>query len=124
MTARRTSVGHVGRASDKRGHEAMSAHTPVPWTAGFHGLTVDAVHPVRNDATGTTPLAFTTGYFGLEQQEANTAFIVRACNAHDDLVAALRAVVACGALDRSGADANTANALAVARAAIRKATEG
>jgi hypothetical protein len=89
----------------------MSKHTPGPWTAGIHGLTVDAVHPVRNDATGTTPVAFISGYFG-EAQEANARLIAAA----PELLAALEAVM-------THAEAENAD-FSRAYAAIAKAKEG
>lgn len=74
----------------------MSArHTPTPWhihrkaDASENDLPWIAGHMGR-------PLAFITHETilreDLERANANAAFIVRACNAHDELVAALKLV--------------------------------
>jgi hypothetical protein len=65
----------------------MSAHTPTPWqvegsiyehmAAGIRGGSNRAIAQVWKGPRG----------------HANAEFIVRACNAHDDLVAALKAIV-------------------------------
>lgn len=56
-------------------------HTPTPWqTCGFENLTV-------NDSSGNTILACPGSSTGtLVEMKANAQFIVRACNAHEELV--------------------------------------
>ena len=55
-------------------------HTPTPWLADSSGL-----------RAGVGPILFMTtgGYTGRSTAKANAAFIVRACNAHEELVTAL-----------------------------------
>jgi hypothetical protein len=77
-------------ASTKQTGAEMSAqHTALPWHAEE---TEDGIWTIR--APGEPPiisfqLAKLSGR-NLPNMEANAAFIVRACNAHDDLVRALR----------------------------------
>lgn len=61
---------------------AEREHTPTPWKASGNAVFRDG-HCLA--MTGTD-------IWMPEVEEANAAFIVRACNAHDDLVAALEAV--------------------------------
>lgn len=69
------------------------AATPLPWFSDELWLTVDAVHPVRNDASGKTPLAFIAGYFGdNKQQVANAAFIAAARSAVPNMIRELEAL--------------------------------
>lgn len=93
-----------------------STHTPGPWL----------VVGTPRDHEGDAYVAIQTpaGAFDLiapgvmrDRHAANARLIAAA----PDLLAALRACVACGALERSGADANAANAAVRARAAIAKA---
>lgn len=51
-------------------------HTPLPWVCQGNIVTKD----------GNT-IARTPAYRPADEETANAAFIVRACNAHDDLVA-------------------------------------
>jgi hypothetical protein len=52
----------------------IAAHTPTPWRIGIAGRVLGG--------DGLSVVSF--------NRKANAAFIVRAVNAHDDLVAALR----------------------------------
>jgi hypothetical protein len=63
----------------------VAAHTPGPWHIG-----VREAEKVIYDAHGWA-VANCTMYQGQDSPEpkANADFIVRACNAHDDLLAAL-----------------------------------
>lgn len=99
-------------------------HTPTPWALDdgrqrqqdiIDRLTEDLPHPDRhwtaigiNDADGFAEnLAYA--------HPINAPFIVRACNAHDELVTALEAIIACeprAAFNRMAA---------IARAALAKA---
>lgn len=71
--------------------KATAQHTPTPWV---HDPVLPA-HVYSDDATGSI-VATCTGFSFAPRPEAekraNAAFIVRACNAHDELVAALRMV--------------------------------
>jgi hypothetical protein len=62
-------------------------HTPTPFRVGPIGTEVLAddfvIAFVKGDNTDTRTF---------EQRQADAAFIVTACNAHDNLVAALRAI--------------------------------
>lgn len=99
----------------------MADHTPTPWEvfdngrllviapgAGWSVFEIEASHQPDRPT-----------------HEANAAFIVRAVNAHDDLVKALRTIVDGASADVSdtaiviGSDAKAA--LAFARAALAKA---
>lgn len=95
----------------------MSKHTPTPWTAEGKSIWRD------------TPLQFvaiTTTTRGDEVDEANAAFIVRACNARDDLLEACKAVMDAApnlqVLARPG-HGPMLDAYQLVRAAIAKAEE-
>lgn len=66
----------------------MSAHTPTPWSAEPLGL---------GTAVAITSPSGDICYLTLQpaRARANAAFIVRAVNAHDALVAALEKVASC-----------------------------
>jgi hypothetical protein len=72
-------------------------HTPTPWwvaqSAGPGILAVDAIDPADGNLFAVCEI------FGINdmrehspEAEANAAFIVRACNCHNQLVAALKAL--------------------------------
>ena len=89
--------------------KAATTHTPTPWFAT----------DLRQVRSHVGFVALTSGSdFNVAIEEANAAFIVRACNSHDALVAALRDI----------ADAvygtDTARLRARARAALAAAGEG
>ncbi len=93
-------------------------HTTTPWELvegeDSHG------HPYWHIYNGDFVITDCKGQYGNfelnVEQVANAAFIVRAANAHDDLVAA--AVRAIKAIDNSNADSGASFAL---RAALAKA---
>ena len=113
-----------------------SKHTPTPWAI----LDSERLIVGRDEGCGTeTPTADclaeivykTPGLPNRETREANAAFIIQACNAHEDLLEALRGIVdrmevladdaeECGYDQRAE---NTRKDIAAARAAIAKATE-
>ena len=89
--------------------KAATTHTPTPWFAT----------DLRQVRSHVGFVALTSGSdFNVAIEEANAAFIVRACNSHDALVAALRDI----------ADAvygtDTPRLRARARAALAAAGEG
>ena len=68
----------------------MSAHTPGPWQVAGHGTTVDHTHErSRRPPVARCGLTHGLGPAG-DEDRANAEFIVRACNSHDELLAALR----------------------------------
>ena len=84
----------------------MADHTPTPWKMvsepNFeNGITYTSVEPVTPDEATMRPLAMADGSYHvcrtthtaaqhkIALHRANAAFIVRACNNHDALVAAL-----------------------------------
>ena len=73
-------------------------HTPTPWTNNGDCLTAEngerylLYFPIDNHARmaqSTDPQLAARGRDLLQEDESNAAFIVRACNSHDALVAAL-----------------------------------
>lgn len=96
-------------------------HTPTPWRADYSGPASRAVEGPGGELIALGAMQSEDG----DTDEANVAFIVRACNAHDALVKALANLdaAACN-LEPSPARAieNTfARAVKAARAAIAKA---
>ena len=63
-------------------------HTPLPWTAEVHHIVSrDTDGIARNNDNSSVAVAHGP------DKESNAAFIVRACNAHDELVAALESAL-------------------------------
>ncbi len=62
----------------------MSKHTPTPWV---NELSADG--SIRQEETGRSICEFP---YDWPEDKFNAAFIVRACNAHDELVAALESI--------------------------------
>jgi len=101
-------------------------HTPTPWE------TSDAFGPAESGtcikaAADDNMIASCTGYYGRATTIANAEFIVRACNSHDQLVAALwhaeAALSSCYDMTRWPADGTTDQdkALSDVRAALAAA---
>ena len=92
-------------------------HTPTPWTDSM-GM---AQRPVVTAVTHTADIAAMSlsGGKSLDEAYANAAFIVRACNAHYDLVEALEATIPAMGTDIS--DVDIVGVFAKARAALAKA---
>jgi hypothetical protein len=81
-----------------------TTHTPGPWKAGeaawFRGRAHDDTESGKRPITSTAPGA--RGVIANVYGRANAEFIVRACNAHDELLAALkelRAAITVGSTD-------------------------
>ena len=94
----------------------MTDHTPTPWrsvdfivAAGVELIAVLTAGEANNGCV-SPPIA-----------RANAVFIVRAVNAHDELVAALRGCL--NALNTTEAALWSAEAVAAAHTALRHATE-
>jgi hypothetical protein len=66
-------------------------HTPGPWFTKRQGFSTVYVEARLRDGWIQEVAACGPTEAGSEQQEANAEFIVRACNSHDQLVAALKA---------------------------------
>ena len=67
-------------------------HAATPWRVGPHTLNDEVIIYNQKACIATVPIWQHQGDTNilLEQAYADAAFIVRACNAHDELVAALR----------------------------------
>jgi hypothetical protein len=96
---------------------STTTHTPTPWYTELD-------RSIRAD-DGDGHVALLAGSdFNVATEEANAAFIVRACNAHDALVAALRELI--DDADNSGVTAHFKGrgfdeSIEKARAALAKA---
>jgi hypothetical protein len=68
-------------------------HTETPWYVGNYK---DGRYPIIPDCRNPIPI-LNTAFNGLPQEtdRANAAFIVRAVNCHEELVAALSDLMAC-----------------------------
>ena len=102
-----------------------TAHTPGPW---MRTIEVDTcyIHEDGGDLEGYG-IARTCGQ-GLECNEANAAFIVRACNCHEELVEACRQAEAVNQgsyrdAHARGCGCDRCGLTSVLRAAIAKATK-
>lgn len=96
-----------------------AAHTPGPWTVREQG---DANSYALLTANGHWLISFLqNGELMTATQRANAEFIVRACNAHDELLSALQEMLAtvAGQYD----SARHCRAVDAARAAIAKAVQ-
>lgn len=89
----------------------QTAHTPTPWRVNLDSVISESgLHICAVDGYGMTG----------EQNAANRAFIVTACNSHATLVSALKRVVEL--CDDEDADEMTREAASVARLALAKST--
>lgn len=64
-------------------------HTPLPWRISDDGDFLETLDPVELDMERRAIADLR--YFHMPFNEANAAFIVRACNSHDALIKALEA---------------------------------
>ena len=68
----------------------MSTHTPGPWTVNKYS---QIITPTR-EVLLVSGVALPSGnHPKIEEADANAAYIVRACNAHEELVTALKIAV-------------------------------
>jgi hypothetical protein len=102
-------------------------HTPIPWRIGYYNAQKCTIGIVVDTDAGEDVVAEVChhdGYLPGEFGEANAAFIVRACNSHDALLAACRRLLDVideyGLHDHAGEDIGDVETSA-ARAAIAEA---
>jgi hypothetical protein len=113
-----------------KGDYAMTqaiTHSPTPWQDNDAGLIYGQVSGDDDEAPFVADVCNNPGSGEYtEQEQANAAFIVRACNAHSELLAALQSLVAMidpYSLDKQGREAR-ANALrAIWKATPQRATD-
>lgn len=101
-----------------------SKHTPTPWRAA--GQQIIAEENGYRVAVVSSPDPRARGKERMEDLEycrGNTAFIVRACNSHEQLVTALQALLPDAVGNHIGGP-DTQARIDAARAAIAKATGG
>ena len=91
----------------------MTAHTPGPWKVEVNPDDVSEVWGIVS-AEGKEIVETDAGFYPPSLNDA------RLIAAAPELLEALRVVIASGGLERPGSDANAANALSVARAALAK----
>ena len=71
----------------------MAEHTPVPWSEPYQDdYPGDEGWWILNGKSGIDEYAVCVTFWMNPNQEADARFIWRACNAHDDLLAALERV--------------------------------
>jgi hypothetical protein len=106
----------------------MSTHTPVPWVSNeFLVKAPDCYGRVICDTEVSINFQ-PKQYVSREESRANAAFIARACNSHEDLLAALKTIksTATGPWSRGRGEADWLDLLETigtqASAAIAKAT--
>ena len=95
-------------------------HTPTPWYRADNLFAKKATILSRQPEMGTHVLTMNTN--GLNW-EANAAFIIRCCNSHADLVAALESLVTAWDAFQDRGVAMTRKQFNDARAALAKAKE-
>ena len=97
----------------------MSKHTPTPWLAD---LLPAVITDARRFIIATTACAdLSEAVESASQQRANCAFIVRACNAHEDLLEACKAVLCLADMLQPRYQKDAAGYLSQVRKAIAKA---
>lgn len=89
-------------------------HTPTPWRVVSGTLIKDELMPFDRDERDTSLIASTGGQAASDKAQANAAFIVRACNSHEQLMALTRraqAILAAYLPPDGNSDHETLNAL-------------
>lgn len=71
-----------------------SKHSPTPWFAKRNGFSTVYIESRLRPGVLQEVAACGPTEAGIESQDANAAFIVRAANSHDQIVAALQRLVA------------------------------
>lgn len=103
----------------------IAAHTPTPWFYRAkifnNGENTDALGSIRGPASDNDPWFIATVEH-MPGAEANAAFIVRAVNAHEDLVAALRLACTQAVRDANWDKPPQSKWYYAAKAALAKAT--
>jgi hypothetical protein len=64
-------------------------HSTLPWEAGNHSAIAGRIFDALGDDVASCRFA---AHENPELAQANAAFIVKACNAHDELIKALREI--------------------------------
>ena len=73
----------------------MAEHTPLPWFVGkdyYGGISIRTKETPASNIVGDDAIFENTGHGAGDMSPEDAAFIVRAVNAHDELVAALETV--------------------------------
>lgn len=104
----------------------MSAHTPTPWFLNDSDIPPSIYTISQEDPSHQPCIAVLDAdkpYFfdGVAVQEANAEFIVRACNSHDALIAALTGLLECAELNQDDLDGTTRMLIENANAALTAA---
>ena len=85
---------HAAELAEFESNAAMAVpkHTPTPWESNNNLLKTDALIEIFSDKDemGEKPIADVYSYENFDEAEANAAFIVRACNCHDELVKTIK----------------------------------
>lgn len=90
-------------------------HTKLPWHVGMRP------GPIVYGWYGEQVADLTSVTLLVEENKDNAAFIVRACNAHNDLVAAIEGLLLCAELNQDDMEGDTRYMLENARATLAKA---
>lgn len=97
----------------------MAAHTPVPWHRRVgregNGFAISQHEQICNDRGYAVVIL---EHDGSTEGGANAEFIVRACNGHEDLVAAIEGLLT----TRAGNSAQRNRAIAEAEVVLAKAS--
>lgn len=115
-----TNTAAGGQDHQYAGAEQVS-HAPLPWSVqNSDDIWEGDEHPTIPLFKAANHLRSWGREYPHAERHANAAFIVRACNAHDDLLAALKRIVTAYDLPGHWQD-EVAQAMGQARAAIARA---
>lgn len=103
----------------------LKKHTPGPWKSDEMAEDMALFHITGPDGRRVASVDCRTTFMeDVDEAAANAAFIVRAVNCHEELLAALKSMVSAFHPTQGGSDIYCDAATNAARAAIAKAERG
>jgi hypothetical protein len=118
-----TRLYELSKSIDDLHKEGKMEHTPIPWEVDTHSPPHEGMKGMICVRACDSPMNSCLASIGTDEEaKANADFIVRACNSHEELLAALQACINVPVLPDIGHSREFIDAINKAQAAIAKAT--